>query len=96
MRNAIDRRLLSAWLVLCALTLLYLVIDHSTADAGETRRALITVAAVVVSLAKVRIIMREFMDVRHAARWLRGLTDGVVALVAVALIGSYAAGAAWG
>jgi len=38
--------------------------------------------------------MREFMDVRHAPRMMRRLTDLLVAVIAVALLASYAAGKA--
>ena len=53
-----------------------------------------TVAAIVFALVKVRIIMREFMDVRHAPPLLRRLTDLLVAIMAVALLGTYFVGRA--
>jgi len=43
---------------------------------------------------KVRIIFREFMEVRHAPVLLRRLTDGWVVLMAVCLLGSYFIGSA--
>jgi hypothetical protein len=45
-------------------------------------------------LIKVRIIMREFMEVRGAPLVLRRLTDFWVVLMAVALLGVYFAGKA--
>ena len=38
--------------------------------------------------------MREFMDVRHAPRVLRTMTDVLVVVMAVALLGSYLVGKA--
>ena len=51
-------------------------------------------AAIVLALVKLRIIMREFMDVRHAPRVLRTMTDLLLAVMAVAMIGSYLVGRA--
>jgi hypothetical protein len=45
-------------------------------------------------LIKFRIIMREFMEVRHAPPLLRRLTDILVAVIAVALLGTYLVGQA--
>ena len=54
----------------------------------------VTVAAIVLALVKLRIIMREFMDVRHAPRMLRTMTDVLVVVMGVALLGSYLVGKA--
>ncbi len=50
--------------------------------------------AIVIALVKVRIIFREFMEVRHAPALLCRLTDAWVALMAVSLLGSYFVGVA--
>jgi hypothetical protein len=47
-----------------------------------------------MALVKVRIIFREFMEVRHAPVLLCRLTDGWVVLMAVCLLGSYFVGMA--
>jgi hypothetical protein len=54
----------------------------------------VTVAAIVIAVVKVRIIFREFMEVRHAPALLCRLTDLWVVLIAVALIASYLVGTA--
>lgn len=77
------------WAVLCSLTLGYLWLDHS---AGRTASTVVTVAAIVIALVKVRIIFREFMEVRHAPALLCRLTDAWIAIMAVSLIGGYVAG----
>ena len=76
-----------------AITLIYLGIDGSADDSGvAVASTSATVAAIVLALVKLRIIMREFMDVRHAPRLLRSMTDVLVAVMAVALLGTYLVG----
>jgi Prokaryotic Cytochrome C oxidase subunit IV len=88
-----NKRLLVVWVVLASLTLSYLWIDH---QAGATLRAsaVITSGVVVIAVIKVRIIFREFMEVRQAPALLCRLTDAWVVLIAVSLLGCYFAGMA--
>ena len=83
-----NKRLLVVWLVLASLTLAYLRIDHSL---GGTLRAsaVVTSSVILIALVKVRIIFREFMEVRQAPALLCRLTDAWVVLMAVALLGCY-------
>ena len=90
-----NKRLLFAWLILAALTLSYLWIDH-TADGSLRSGALITSSVIVIALIKVRIIFREFMEVRQAPVLLCRLTDAWVALIAVVLLSCYFIGGAIG
>lgn len=83
------RRLDIAWLAVVAVTLVYLVIDRSSSASAFS-----SVAAVVLALVKLRIVLREFMDVRRAPRVLRTLTDGLVAVMGVFLLGTYFIGRA--
>jgi hypothetical protein len=87
--------LLIVWLILTAMTLAYVWIDH-TADQNGTLRpsTVVTVSAIGIALIKVRIIFREFMEVRHAPVLLCRLTDAWVVLIAACLLGSYFAGSA--
>jgi len=88
-----QKRLFLAWLVLVAITLIYLWIDHAADETGVyVASAAVTVAAICLALVKARIIMREFMDVRHAPPLLSRLTDVLVAVMAVALLGTYVVG----
>jgi hypothetical protein len=88
-----NKRLLIVWLILTSMTIAYVWIDH-TADQNGTLRAstVVTVSAIVIALIKVRIIFREFMEVRHAPALLCRLTDGWVVLIGAALLGSYFVG----
>ena len=86
-----NKRLLFVWLILAALTLAYLWLDHS---AGGLLRssAVVTSSVIIVALVKVRIIFREFMEVRSAPVMLCRLTDAWVVLIAAVLLGSYFVG----
>ena len=93
-RPQFNKRLFVVWLVLVGITLSYLWIDR----AADRRRSspmpstLVTVGAICLALVKVRIIMREFMEVRSAPRLLCRLTDLWVVMMAVALLGTYFVG----
>jgi len=93
--NTFNRRLLLVWAILTLLTLAYVWMDEAV-DQNQTRTAstVVTVSAIAIALIKVRIIFREFMEVRHAPVWLCRLTDGWVVLVATCLLGSYFVGSA--
>ena len=86
-----NKRLLIVWAVLAALTLGYLVIDHS-ADGTLKSSAVVTSSVIVIALIKVRIIFREFMEVRNAPVLLCRLTDAWVVVMAAALLGCYFVG----
>jgi Prokaryotic Cytochrome C oxidase subunit IV len=90
-----NKRLLIVWAILTAMTLMYVWLDHS-ADRHGTLQAstVVTVSAIVIALIKVRIIFREFMEVRHAPALLCRLTDGWVILVGVCLLTTYFVGSA--
>ena len=93
MKTAFNTRLLVVWLILAAFTLSYLLIDHSLSG-SLSGSALVTSGVIVIALIKVRIIFREFMEVRQAPAVLCRLTDAWVVLMGVALLGSYFIGTA--
>ena len=89
------RRLRIAWLTVSLATLGYLAIDYSVDRGGILRASTaVTVAAIVIALVKVRIIFREFMEVRQAPALLMRLADVWVVIMAVSLLGSYFIGLA--
>ena len=95
MTATFNKRLAIVWLVLSAMTMAYVWLDRSADDDGVLKAStVVTVSAIVIALVKVRIIFREFMEVRHAPVWLRRLTDGWVVLMAACLLGSYFIGSA--
>ena len=95
MENGLNKRLFGVWLILVAISLGYLWIDHTATHQGiPTASTVVTVGAICFALIKVRIIMREFMEVRTAPPVLRRLTDYWIVLMAAALLGVYLAGKA--
>jgi len=90
-----NKRLLIVWAILTSMTLVYVWLDHSV-DRNGTQQAstVVTVSAIVIALVKVRIIFREFMEVRHAPALLCRLTDGWVILIGVCLLTTYFVGSA--
>jgi Prokaryotic Cytochrome C oxidase subunit IV len=90
-----NKRLAIVWLILSAMTLVYVWLDVAVDQNGTpTASTVVTVSAIIIALVKVRIIFREFMEVRHAPALLRRLTDAWVVLMAVCLLGSYFVGSA--
>jgi hypothetical protein len=89
------KRLLVAWVVVVAITVMYLWMDRSADDRGVLVTSVaVTVAAIGLALVKFRIIVREFMDVCHAPPALRRMTDLLVVVIVVALLGAYFVGRA--
>lgn len=95
MTGTFNKRLAIVWLILSAMTFAYIWLDDRADNDGMLRAStVVTVSAIVIALVKVRIIFREFMEVRHAPALLRRLTDAWVVLMAMCLLGSYFIGSA--
>ena len=94
MKVGFEKRLLVVWLILSAITLVYLWVGSLDPAAALLPSAVVTSAAIVMALIKVRIVFREFMETRQAPALLRRLTDGWVLLMAACLLGSYFIGMA--
>lgn len=88
------RRLIVVWLALSAITLVQLGVGSVDGQAALAPNAAIAASAIGIALIKVRIIFREFMEVRHAPVLLGRLTDLWVVLTGAILLGGYLAGAA--
>jgi len=86
---AFEKRLLVVWLALSAITLVSLLVGSLEGRDALTPNAAITSSAIAIALVKVRIIFREFMEVRHAPVLLGRLTDAWLLLTAVTLLGTY-------
>jgi hypothetical protein len=71
-------------LALCALTVGSAV---AAGTAGDGHQVAIGLVVLVVGAVKVRLVLQEFMELRHAPTWLARLTDvwlvAVVAFVGV-------------
>lgn len=94
MRGRFEKRLIVVWLALCAITLAQLGVGAVDRQAELAPNAAIAASAIGIALIKVRIIFREFMEVRHAPVLLRRLTDLWVVLTGAILLGGHLAGLA--
>ena len=92
MNAGFERRLLVVWLALSAMTIAQLAVGSVDRQAALTPNVAITSSAILMALVKVRIIFRQFMEVRHAPVLLRRLTDLWVVLTGTTLLGCYLAG----
>jgi hypothetical protein len=87
-----ENKLLLVWLVLSAMTIAQLAVGSVDRQAALTPNVAITSSAILMALIKVRIIFRQFMEVRHAPVLLRRLTDLWIVLTGATLFGCYLAG----
>ena len=94
MNRRFETRLLFVLLALSAITLAQLALGSLGERDSLTPNAAVTSSAIVIALIKVRVIIREFMEVRHAPVLLCRLTDLWVVLTGVSLLGFYFVGMA--
>ena len=94
MQAGFERRLALVWLALSAITIAQLWVGTAGAGTDLAPRGAIAVGAIGVALVKVRIILREFMEVRHAPVLLCRITDLWVVSTGVILLIGYLAGLA--
>ena len=94
MNRRFEQRLLFVWLILSAITLAQLGLGSLGEQGSLTPNAAITSSAIVIALIKVRVIIREFMEVRHAPVLLCRLTDLWLVVTGVSLLGAYFVGMA--
>jgi hypothetical protein len=90
-----EKRLIVVWLALSAITLVQLAVGSRGEQDSLAPNAAVTASAIVIALVKARVIIREFMEVRHAPVLLCRLTDLWVVLTGVSLLGSYFVGMAF-
>ena len=95
MNAGFEKRLGVVWLALSAITLVQLGVASQGDRAALARSSAIAASAIAIALIKVRIIIREFMEVRHAPVLLGRLTDLWVVLTGAILLGGYLAGTAF-
>ena len=89
-------RLAIVWLLLSLISAASLLVGGPAGSGLLEASTVVTVSVIVIALVKVRIIMREFMEVRHAPPLLNRLTDLWLALTGTSLLGIYLFGAgAW-
>jgi len=71
------------WLGLVCITFGSWAIGHHAGPGGTEASG---VAVLLIAFVKVRIVAREFMEVRSAPRWLRAASDGWILLLTTVLV----------
>ncbi|WP_193047065.1 cytochrome C oxidase subunit IV family protein [Mycolicibacterium baixiangningiae] len=86
---AAQRAVTVVWLALAAITVVswWLAPGHSGGPA--TTSVPITLAVAALAVVKGRLIIRYFMEVRHAPRWLQVSTDAWLIVLWAAVLGIY-------
>ncbi|MCZ0729812.1 cytochrome C oxidase subunit IV family protein [Mycolicibacterium iranicum] len=84
-----NRAITTVWLALTAITVVswWLAPGHSGGHAGAS--VPITIAAIMLGFVKCRLIVRYFMEVRTAPKWLRHSTDAWLATLWTAVLVIY-------
>lgn len=88
-RFVADPLITGTWLVLMAITVLawWLAPGHTRGHAEPSIP--ITVAVIALAAVKARLIIRNFMEVRTAPRWLRRATDGWLVVLSATVLAIY-------
>ena len=82
-------RLYIAWFILCGITLLAWWIGAHHGEGPLHVDPAVGLSVMAITLIKVRVIIREFMDVRHAPAKLRYVTDAWLIVFILALAITY-------
>ncbi|WP_433715037.1 cytochrome C oxidase subunit IV family protein [Nocardia sp. CA-084685] len=82
------RSIIYAWIALTAITLLAWRLAPGHADTTGLDTGLI-IAVVVLGLIKCRLIIRYFMEIRHAPTWLKVTTDTWLAVIWITMLAIY-------
>jgi hypothetical protein len=88
MTSLIRNPLTIVWALLTAVTIASSLI---ALDGGASHQINTTVTTVVLLIAavKAQVVIRHFMEVRHAPVWLKAITSGWVVGLFALLLGSY-------
>jgi hypothetical protein len=78
-----------AWIILSAITIAAWFLAPAHTHGAAVASVPITLAVVILGIIKGRIIIRHFMEVRTAPRWLKVTTDAWLAALWVAVLAIY-------
>ena len=83
------RAITIAWIVLCVITIVSWWLSPAHFGAAAVPSLSITAAVIVLGFVKCRLIIRYFMEVKTAPRWLRLATDCWLVVMWVGALGIY-------
>ena len=85
-KDTVTSRITRTWALLSALTIVSWALAATRRFSPSTA---VTIVVLAIAAVKTRIVIRQFMDVRVAPRWLRRATDAWLAVLMAAIIGLY-------
>jgi hypothetical protein len=86
---SLQSRMLLTWVALAGITLLAWWMGARHGAGVPQPDAAVACGAIAITIIKVRVILREFMEVRHAPARLRHVTDAWLAVFAAAMLLAY-------
>jgi Prokaryotic Cytochrome C oxidase subunit IV len=89
MGSTARNRLLIVWAALTLITLVSWGIGASHGTGPIRPDAAVALGAIAITLIKVRVIIREFMDVRAAPKKLKTVTDAWLITFGLAMLAAY-------
>jgi hypothetical protein len=89
MTTATARMTTYAWIILSAITITSWFLAPVHGNGAPAASVPITVAVIMLGFIKGRIIIRYFMEVRTAPRWLKVTTDLWLLVLWAAILGIY-------
>jgi hypothetical protein len=87
-----EKRLAVICFVLCAITVVSWWIGSHHNHRAFTPNSAVTFSVISIAAVKVRLIISEFMEARHAPPLLRRITDAWLSLLVATLLAIYAIG----
>lgn len=84
-----DRRLAVAWAILVGITLISWFVASRHGPGPMRPDPAVGMIAIFITLAKVRVISREFMELRHAPTMLKALIDAWLIAFGLAMVAAY-------
>jgi len=85
-KGTVTSRITWTWALLSALTMVSWAL---AATRRFTPSTAVTIVVLAIAAVKTRTVIRQFMEVRVAPRWLRRATDAWLAVLMAAIIGLY-------
>ena len=86
MKGTVTSRITWTWALLSALTMVSWALAATRRYSPGTA---VTIVVLAIAAVKTRTVIRQFMEVRVAPRWLRRATDAWLAVLMAAIIGLY-------
>lgn len=89
MQLSITRRITLVWLALSVMSIASWLLGSARGRSEFSPSTVVTIGILAAAAIKSRLIVQHFMEVRASPRWLRGVTDGWLALLVASILALY-------